>query len=91
MLETFHWFRGEGFGLIIDDLLRLPVDTGVIAEGFRPLPHLVTPLLTKPSRAVWLLPTRPVPPGRVRQPRHGMGHRASDQRSRNGAARPART
>jgi hypothetical protein len=59
MLETFHWFRGEGFGLIIDDLLRLPVDTGVIAEGFRPLPHLVTPLLTKPSRAVWLLPTRP--------------------------------
>ena len=24
MLETFHWFRGEGFGLIIEDLLRLP-------------------------------------------------------------------
>ena len=57
MLETFHWFRGEGFGLIIDDLLRLPVDTGVIAEGFRLLPHLVTPLLTEPGHAVWLLPT----------------------------------
>jgi len=28
MLETFHWFRGEGFGLIVEDLLRLPVDTG---------------------------------------------------------------
>src|SRR5439155_6277509 len=24
MLETFHWFRGEGFGLIVEDLLRLP-------------------------------------------------------------------
>jgi len=24
MLETFHWFRGEGFALIVDDLLRLP-------------------------------------------------------------------
>src|SRR5579862_7903292 len=23
MLETFHWFRGEGFGLIAEDLLRL--------------------------------------------------------------------
>jgi hypothetical protein len=23
MLETFHWFRGEGFELIVDDLLRL--------------------------------------------------------------------
>src|SRR5262249_974099 len=25
MLETFHWFRGEGFGLIIEDLLALPL------------------------------------------------------------------
>src|SRR5262245_63902324 len=24
VLATFHWFRGEGFGLIVDDLLRLP-------------------------------------------------------------------
>ena len=22
MLETFHWFRGEGFGLIVDDLVE---------------------------------------------------------------------
>src|SRR5688572_8068967 len=22
MLETFHWFRGEGFGLIVEDLLN---------------------------------------------------------------------
>jgi hypothetical protein len=57
MLETFHWFRGEGFGLIVDDLLRLPREPGVIVEGFRLLPHLVEPLLAVRDHAVWLLPT----------------------------------
>ncbi|MDX3186812.1 AAA family ATPase [Streptomyces sp. MN03-5084-2B] len=57
MLETFHWFRGEGFGLIVDDLTRRPAGTGVIAEGFRLLPSLVEPLLAGPGHAVWLLPT----------------------------------
>lgn len=57
MLETFHWFRGEGFGLIVDDLLRLQAPPAVIAEGFRLLPDLVWPLLAVPSRAVWLIPT----------------------------------
>jgi 2-phosphoglycerate kinase len=57
MLKTFHWFRGEGFRLIVDDLLRLPAETDVIAEGFRLLPHLVKPLLSEASHAVWLLPT----------------------------------
>ncbi len=38
MLETFHWFRGEGFGLIIEDLLRLPQQPCVIVEGSRLLP-----------------------------------------------------
>ncbi|MGO9872268.1 MAG: hypothetical protein ACLPVY_00595 [Acidimicrobiia bacterium] len=57
MLETFHWFRGEGFGLIVEDLLALPKEPPVIAEGFRLLPHLVQPLLATPTHAVWLLPT----------------------------------
>ncbi|BCJ35780.1 hypothetical protein Athai_32830 [Actinocatenispora thailandica] len=57
MLETFHWFRGEGFGHIVDDLLALPDTSGVIVEGFRLLPRLVAPLLADPSRAAWLLPT----------------------------------
>lgn len=57
MLETFHWFRGEGFGLIVEDLLRLPKTPGVLVEGFRLLPPLVKPLLTAPDHAVWLLPT----------------------------------
>ena len=57
MLETFHWFQGEGFDFIIQDLLRLPRDSAVIVEGFRLLPRLVKPLLSEPSHAVWLLPT----------------------------------
>jgi adenylate kinase family enzyme len=57
MLETFHWFRGESFNLIVEDLLRLPRQPCVIVEGFRLLPHLVKPLLAVPSHAVWLLPT----------------------------------
>ena len=57
MLDTFHWFRGEGFDLIVDDLMGLPFDRGVIVEGFRLLPGLVEPLLTDRTRAVWLLPT----------------------------------
>ncbi|MEW2295801.1 hypothetical protein ABZ719_24355 [Streptomyces sp. NPDC006743] len=57
MLETFHWFRGEGFGLIVEDLLRLPGEPCVVVEGFRLLPHLVAPLLAAPEHAVWLLPT----------------------------------
>jgi 2-phosphoglycerate kinase len=57
MLETFHWFRGEGFGLIVEDLLRLPREACVIVEGFRLLPRMVQPLLDVPGHAVWLLPT----------------------------------
>ena len=57
MVETFHWFQGEGFDFIIEDLLRLPRDRGIVVEGFRLLPRLVKPLLSVPSRAVWLLPT----------------------------------
>lgn len=57
MLDTFHWFRGEGFDRIVEDLLDLPTDRPVVAEGFRLLPGLVAPLLADPARAVWLLPT----------------------------------
>jgi hypothetical protein len=57
LLETFHWFQGEGFNVIIEDLLGLPREPGVIAEGFRLLPRLVEPLLSTRANAVWLLPT----------------------------------
>lgn len=57
MLETFHWYQGEAFDSIIEDLLALPNDMGVVAEGFRLLPDLVRPLLSRTDHAVWLLPT----------------------------------
>jgi hypothetical protein len=57
MLDTFHWYHGEGFDQIIEDLLLLPADQRVIADGFRLLPGLVKPRLADPSHAVWLLPT----------------------------------
>jgi len=57
MLETFHWFHGEGFNLIVEDLLRLSRESRVIVEGFRLLPRLVKPLLSQPAHALWLLPT----------------------------------
>jgi hypothetical protein len=57
MLETFHWFRGEAFELIIEDLLSIPADQGVIVEGHRLLPRLVKPLLADRSHAAWLIPT----------------------------------
>jgi 2-phosphoglycerate kinase len=56
MLATFHWFLGEGFDLIIEDLLRLPRRPEVVVDGFRLLPDLVRPLAA-PRHAVWLLPT----------------------------------
>lgn len=57
MLDSFHWFRGEGFHLIVEDLLALSARPPVIAEGFRLLPDRVMPLLDVSSHAVWLLPT----------------------------------
>ncbi len=57
MLETFHWFKGEGFDLILEDLRGMPRDRPILVEGFRLLPHLVAPMLTELSDAVWLLPT----------------------------------
>src|SRR5689334_7544747 len=57
MLDTFHWFRGEGFNMIIEDLLRIPTNLRVIVEGFRVLPHLVKPVLSASDHAVWLLPS----------------------------------
>ena len=39
MLQSFPWFQGELFGLIVDDLLRLPREPLVVADGFRLLPR----------------------------------------------------
>jgi hypothetical protein len=59
MVETFHWYRGEGFRFVLDDVEEL-LSAGaerVVVEGFRLLPRLVAPLLGRGARALWLLPT----------------------------------
>jgi cytidylate kinase len=81
MLETFHWFHGEGFGLIVEDLLRLPQERCVIVEGFRLLPHLVKPLLAAREHAVWLLPTADFRQAAIRtrsEPGEGFVWKTSD-------------
>lgn len=58
MLASFHWYAGEGFELIAEDLAAATRrGAAVVAEGFRLLPQLVAPLLEDSSDAVWLLPT----------------------------------
>lgn len=57
MFYTFHGFHGEGFGLILEDLLALPTDVPVLVEGYKLLPRLVAPLLSQTEQAVWLIPT----------------------------------
>ncbi len=57
MLKTFHGFQGEGFDLLLEDLLALPEEPPILAEGFRLLPRLVAPLLSRSNQAVWLVPT----------------------------------
>lgn len=57
MFHTFHGFHGEGFELILEDLLNLPTDVPILVEGYKLLPRLVSPLLSRLDQAVWLLPT----------------------------------
>jgi hypothetical protein len=53
MRDSFHGFQGEGFQLVIEDLLALPRQPPVLVEGFTLLPRLVAPLLSHPQQAVW--------------------------------------
>ena len=57
MFRTFHGFHGEGFRLILEDLLDLPSDVPVLVEGYKLLPRLVFPWLSRVDQAVWLIPT----------------------------------
>ena len=45
------------FPLVTDDLLALPEDKPIVAEGFGLLPELVQPVLSSPYQAVWLVPS----------------------------------
>jgi 2-phosphoglycerate kinase len=58
MLRTFHGYQGEGFEMVLEDVLALSESGPVLVEGFRLLPRLVAPRLGPDSAAVWLLPSR---------------------------------
>jgi 2-phosphoglycerate kinase len=45
------------FSLVIEDLLGLPNDKPIIAEGFGLLPEFVHPMLSSHHQAIWLVPT----------------------------------
>lgn len=57
MLKTFHWFCGEGFECIIEDMQKRTSTTKIIVEGFRIRPDLLLPYLTHKNQAIWLIPT----------------------------------
>jgi shikimate kinase len=58
--ELLQWhmqgFR-DRFPLVIQDLLALPREPMVIAEGFGLTPELVFPVLSSKRQAIWLVPT----------------------------------
>jgi hypothetical protein len=43
--------------LVVEDLLALPRETQIVAEGFGLLPELLAPLLFHPRQALWLAPS----------------------------------
>lgn len=51
-------FYAEEFDLILQDLVELPRNKTVIAEGTSLLPSLVSDLLATPQSGVWVVPTK---------------------------------
>jgi hypothetical protein len=47
----------ERFSMVIDDLLAMPTQPRIVAEGNAFSPECVAPLLTTARQAVWLVPT----------------------------------
>ncbi len=57
LVEDEWAIYGEQWSLIVDDLLRLPADRPIVAEGAALLPELVQPILADREHAVWIVPT----------------------------------
>jgi len=58
LVERAFAFWEMNFPLVIDDLLALPRDRTIVAEGPRALPWLVAPVISSPRRAIFLVPSR---------------------------------
>jgi 2-phosphoglycerate kinase len=53
MLQAFQ----DRFPLVIEDLLDMPKQPMMVAEGFGFTPELLSPLLSSSRQAIWLVPT----------------------------------
>jgi len=53
---TLQAFR-DRFPLVVEDLLALPGEPMVVAEGHGLTPELISPVLSSNRQAVWLVPT----------------------------------
>ncbi len=53
---TLQAFR-DRFPLVVEDLLALPVEPMVVAEGHGLTPELISPVLSSNRQAIWLVPT----------------------------------
>lgn len=47
----------DRFEMVIEDLLAMPRDRGIVADGFGFVPELVAPVIASNHQAIWLLPT----------------------------------
>jgi shikimate kinase len=53
---TLQAFR-DRFPLVIEDLLAVPRESMIVAEGHGLIPELVAPVLSSQHQAIWLVPT----------------------------------
>jgi len=47
----------DRFPLVVEDLLDLPKEPMIVAEGFGFTPELLSPILSSKRQAIWLVPT----------------------------------
>jgi hypothetical protein len=57
LLEDVLQVYGEEWPMIVDDLLSLPADRPMIAEGAALMPELVAPAMARPEQAIWVIPS----------------------------------
>jgi hypothetical protein len=57
MAKTTMASWSERVSLVVEDLLALPTDRPIIAEGAGFFPDVILPLISDPHQAIWLAPT----------------------------------
>ena len=76
--RTFRSFQ-DRFPLVIEDLLALPRERLIVAEGLGLLPELLAPLLLSNHHAIWLVPTEAFKwASMARRGKPSFGDRVSD-------------